>query len=329
MLVAKDAHEQFRLECGWLTDFPTETIDKIFALYSCVFGHKSRHSAFISAIVARNRSAWRWKFEHPYLRGSLFVFGHRNSELAGFGAIVGRSATCFGQLVVVGHCVDSMVAPHYQRRGLFTAMTRLLQDCSKEHFSFLYGFPNANNVVIRERTGFLTIEQRPLLAKMPEPRNRLKGVRSVLRGDVNSNFDRAWERQKQSIDISVEKGKDYVLQRYFDNPYCQYALHTTHDSSMGYVVTKDFAKMTHIVDMVADSPETFRALVDAAERSAQHKKEISAYCSASNWLWGEYLRAGFEPRPHHTLYMVYPGSVAPSKIKAARWHVSMSDNDIF
>jgi len=89
---------------------------------------------------------WRWKYLNNPLNESLIAVYEEDGKIVSEEAIVPLKFYYKGDILKVGHSVDSMTLEEYRGKGIFKKLALLtLDEGKKRGYSFFYGFPNPNS----------------------------------------------------------------------------------------------------------------------------------------------------------------------------------------
>tara|TARA_B100000795_G_scaffold118623_1_gene88290 strand:- start:494 stop:1435 length:942 start_codon:yes stop_codon:yes gene_type:complete len=93
------------------------------------------------------------QFENTDLGCSYFCLAYDKDKIVGSYAAIPEFYSYFGKNVIFAQSVDTMIKPDYQGNPFtLKKMTNLLYtELTKQNVSFVYGFPNDNIYLIRER----------------------------------------------------------------------------------------------------------------------------------------------------------------------------------
>jgi hypothetical protein len=220
----------------------------------------------------RNNEQWEWLYKKSPAGKSIIVLaGERN--LVGQCAFIPikikiKNETCLG-------CwnPDSVVAPEFQRKGIFTGLVKKTYELAKQqNIQLAWGFPNANShAVTIEKLSWIDLHQglplwvKPLnlenllyrffkhgkllvkivtspIQKIMETGNNYKkqatqiDIKKITY--VDAKFDDLWARASTSHEIMAVRDKEYLTWRYFEKPGANYEVLTawSRDVLEGYIV---------------------------------------------------------------------------------------------
>ncbi|MGB9749244.1 MAG: GNAT family N-acetyltransferase [Caldisericia bacterium] len=89
---------------------------------------------------------WQWKYLNNPLKENLIAIYEENGKIISQEAIVPLNFYYKGNIVKVGHSVDSMTLKEHRGKGIFKKLALLtLKEGKDRRYSFFYGFPNPNS----------------------------------------------------------------------------------------------------------------------------------------------------------------------------------------
>lgn len=93
-----------------------------------------------------NIAKWQWKYLNNPLKENLIAVYEENGKIISQEAIVPLKFYYRGNIVKVGHSVDSMTLKEHRGKGIFKKLALLTLDEGKKRGYYLfYGFPNPNS----------------------------------------------------------------------------------------------------------------------------------------------------------------------------------------
>ncbi|MCX8095791.1 MAG: GNAT family N-acetyltransferase [Caldisericia bacterium] len=189
---------------------------------------------------------WRWKYiDNPLKENLIAVYQSKDGEIVGEEAIVPFKAYFKGEIVKIGHSVDSMVLKEYRGKGIFKKLAiKTLEEGKERGYSYFYGFPNKNSLPIYTKKlgwisfGYVRRWIFPLNLNILASKFKIdfsiisplfKIGTNIIKGKFNfekvENFDDIeiyLENLKKHYDIFILRDKEFLTWRYLSHPYYIY-----------------------------------------------------------------------------------------------------------
>ena len=202
------------------------------------------HMAAFSELFKQNKITesnftleyFNWKYNTPWGKAKLAI-ARVNDRIVGGVSMLPFHAICQGQLYKVWHTGDVAVLPEFQGRFFFNqSMTALRNEVDDD--TFIFGFPNHNNLSGAKRAGFPGLKElcffiKPVL---------FKGFSPGLMPDTKFDFP-----QDVYADALAAKGgamlhrtATYMNWRYVDRPKGNYMMYNYESNGIieGNIVTR-------------------------------------------------------------------------------------------
>ena len=188
---------------------------------------------------------WRWKYLENPLKENLILVYEDRKKIVGEEAIVPFKAYFKGEILKIGHSVDSMVLNEYRGKGIFKKLAlKSLKEGKEMGYSYFYGFPNKNSLPIYTKKlnwmsfGYIRRWIFPLNLNILSLKFKIdfsilsplfKIGKNLLKRDYG--FERVYnfngvdvylENLKKHYDIFLLRDEDFLKWRYLDHPYYKY-----------------------------------------------------------------------------------------------------------
>ncbi|QEG38671.1 GNAT family N-acetyltransferase [Roseimaritima ulvae] len=121
-------------------------------------------------VGVRDVDYWNWKHEQNPCGRSLMLMARADGRVVGIRAFMRWNMRCGGEVIQAAKPVDSVTHPDYQRRGIFSRLTR--QACelaAAEGVAFLFNTPNRNSKPGYLKLGWHVVGELALYAKIVRP----------------------------------------------------------------------------------------------------------------------------------------------------------------
>lgn len=189
---------------------------------------------------------WRWKYlENPLKENLIAVYESEKGEIVGEEAIVPFKAYFKGNIVKIGHSVDSMVLKKYRGKGIFKKLAiKTLEEGKERGYSYFYGFPNKNSLPIyTKKLGWISfgyvrrwifplnlniiaskykIDLSILSPLFKIGTNLIKEKFSYVKVENFSGVEKYLENLKKHYDIFLLRDENFLSWRYLSHPYYTY-----------------------------------------------------------------------------------------------------------
>ncbi len=148
--------------------------------------------------------------------------------------------------------MTTMTHPDARGRGYFPLLANeLYQDLKNQRVGLVWGFPNSvSHRVFKNKLGWKDVYEIPTLALTltPSSAGQFKEQAGVMRDD---EFDLNYPAVPADNLVRVQKNRQYLKWRYFDNPVNEYSnfVLVADGTSSSYIVTKRYGDGIDIVDM--------------------------------------------------------------------------------
>lgn len=321
----------FKLVYTLSSDLKSTEIEKLRQLYIEVYGEKIGTSSLITTFQNGDITPWKWKFASKNRIPAEMAFAYDNTRLIGHTSILPHKAKIYDDITHVGQGLDSMVSPDYQKRGLFSAMSRFLFQELSDDIKFLYAFPNQNNITPRIKLGWTPLFEIPWNEKRTSEGKLSENVRPIT--SFNEDFDILWKKVSKDMKFSLVKDSEYLNWRFNQNPLEKYQtlVATGNKGINGYLVWKNYSEQGQVIDTLAIDVKTQRELLSHLE-AVLHQRGINSmalFVPQKGILHKSVMHDGFEPKKRDTFFTILPKN--PMNINKIKQHiyVQMSDNDIF
>ncbi len=130
-------------------------------------------------VGVRDVDYWNWKHEQNPCGRSLMLMARADGRLVGIRAFMRWDMRCDGDVIHAAKPVDSVTHPDYQRRGIFSQLTReACELAAREGVAFLFNTPNQNSKPGYLKLGWHEVGELAMQAKIMRP---LSAVSNALR----------------------------------------------------------------------------------------------------------------------------------------------------
>lgn len=154
--------------------------------------------------VTRDVAYWRWKHELNPFGTSLVLLGELDGRLVGMRSFLRWRLSCGDQMLEAAKPVDTVTHPDYQRRGIFSQLTRAAIEQAREHqVALLFNTPNANSLPGYLKLGWKPIAELPIRMSLCRPMRA--ALRMARRPATKLEFDRS-----EFVDASVVTAAEAV-----------------------------------------------------------------------------------------------------------------------
>ncbi|WP_018952652.1 GNAT family N-acetyltransferase [Thioalkalivibrio sulfidiphilus] len=338
---------------------PTQSADKIAALWTEVFGPFSRER-------------YRWLYQDNIAGESLLCLLHdaAGHEVGSTGLFPRR--LCSRTQALSGAIAgDLMVDRKHRSLGPAVQLQRAALDCAAAaQVQLVYGFPNNKSAPIMQRVGYKRVgamaewvmplrtdyylrkripqawlrrpvallldtglRLRPALLKSAFARHRI----SVVTDHFDETFDDLWSRIASGYSLIGEKSADFLDWRYRRCPSDRRQAFMVKSADAGrldgYVIFSNCDKRAHIADFAHDGQHLSLDELLLRFTLAQHKAgmdAVSLAMAASADIIGTVERIGFKPRGEMNPLMLFtpPGAgLELQDLLAGPWYLVPGDND--
>jgi GNAT superfamily N-acetyltransferase len=260
--------------------------------------------------------------------------------------------------------VDTATHPSYQRRGIFSALTRYaVAELRAAGVAFIFNTPNQNSLPGYLKMGWRVVERWPVLVRPVRPlrtAGRLLGGRSAnaappglntaglvewmhFRGRYGDQVDgvvAAHERQRERVGYRTLRSPDYLDWRFGSHPDVRYGVHAvadSHGSLEGFLIARPALGMRGLTAMT---------ITEVFVRDASTAALIRLFRSAFRCVDCDYWSAHFAIGTHERRALARVGFVqAPARgytwttlplnptaddpASASAWDLTLSEMEIF
>lgn len=245
-----------------ICQYSAEAIPEILKLVKVTLGNEGA--------VRKTEAFWRWKHEDNHFGPSYGLYAWDESQALAVGLRVlmrWQFRTKDGQLLRAVRAVDTATHPSYQRRGIFSRLTRqAIDDLKQEGIDLIFNTPNARSLPGYLKMGWQVVAKWPVYIRMMKPGRMLsRRIRSIPASQQNPIFDDffmpeilTWQRfvERYSEDIaeavlSSEQNRlctgcrtlrdfDYLQWRYGRHPHLIYGVYALehYDRLAGFAILR-------------------------------------------------------------------------------------------
>lgn len=228
---------------------------------------------------------WRWKYlENPLKENLIAVYENKEGEIVGEEAIVPFKAYFKGEIVKIGHSVDSMVLKKYRGKGIFKKLAiKTLEEGKERGYHYFYGFPNKNSLPIYTKKlnwisfGYVRRWIFPLNLNIIASKfkidlsilsplfkigtNLLKEKFGFAKVDNFSGADAYLENLKKHYDIFLLRDESFLTWRYLSHPYYTYDIFKDDENLLVLRIKEVDIKRGTIEEFLCKDRESFSKIV--------------------------------------------------------------------
>jgi len=321
-----------------------------------------------SGAVRKTEAFWHWKHEtNPFGQSyGLFSWDELNSRLAGLRVLMRwRFNTPVGYQLQAVRAVDTATHPAYQRRGIFSTLTRqAVAELSEAGVHFIFNTPNQQSLPGYLKMGWQVVATWPIYIKLLRPVRMLAGLirrspagphlpafeqyfgREVMNWETFTHqyaakipaLLEAWEQERTQVGLRTPRELTYLQWRYGQHPHLQYgvyALEQAGDLSGFAILRPNFRygfKEVVLTELFLKSPDLEFGRLFLNSLHWQLKADYIVAHFAQNTVERAWLgRNGFLRVPRRGMvFTVRPLNVLPQDVlQPATWDLSLGDLELF
>ncbi len=335
-----------------------------------------------TAVIRRSEEFWNWKhINNPFGPScgiyawdkeqrkavGLRVFMRWTWKAAGDNSGGGVDGGGGSDAVAVRavRAVDTATHPDYQRRGIFSVLTkRALADVKEEGVDFVFNTPNAQSLPGYIKMGWQVVDKLPMYARFLRPWNIVKyplnqtdkqkelPPRSAFfkdnivswqefeqsRGKEAQALVAMWESLRNRVGYRTPRDMDYLSWRYGGHPYVSYGVCFVEDSNglCGFAVLKPNVRhglkevvMTEIF-LRAQDESVGKKLLKAVASSVRSDYIVS-YFAGGTFELAMLKKSRFHSIPGQTMtFTVRLLNKSPfDPLKAENWDLTLGELETF
>ncbi|MXS72245.1 GNAT family N-acetyltransferase [Flavobacteriaceae bacterium W22] len=303
----------------------------ILALFHLAFGKKM------------SEEYWNWRFANNPFSDELFIdLMWDGDKLVGHYAVSPVDMMINGKAEKTALSMTTMTHPEYGGRGIFSQLAEsLYRKLSVNNYKLVWGFPNNNSHYgFNKNLSWSDIALQGMMSLNTKNFSRLinaeaKGRSINTTEEIESNL--ISQLNSSAKYIKINKTKEYLQWRYFDNPTADYKMIIPDDNRgiIIYKVISSFSDSTKseidIMDMAFDNDMSVLInLLSSVYNSEQNILQFNLWDSlfSANQIILE--KAGFRVCPPVT-YLGYRALSSPDQQIAdyRSWDISLSYSDVF
>jgi GNAT superfamily N-acetyltransferase len=301
---------------------------------------------------------FRWKhFDNPFGRSFLFV-AKAGGNVVGLRAFMQWRFDVGNRTLRAVRAVDTATHPHYQRRGVFSELTREALEHVRDSADLVFNTPNANSLPGYLKLGWQSVGETPVAVRVRRPLRFLAGLSSVRQpleapsagpagaaetaAEALSNDPMVsaflQEAARPSPRLSTARDVDYLRWRYGSQPVFDYrAVRVHRNGRLSGLAIFRLARRgrlleSRLLDLIT-GPGDRRSVSTLLRRVARAASVDHLVCSS---LPGAQpgpevrRRAGFVRMPSRTTLVVRPfAPIAPDPTDLGSWALSLGDLELF
>ena len=231
----------------YILDWTDESIPRLLEL--------SRATLGAGGAVAKTVAFWRWKHcDNPFGRSyGVYVMDAAPARVAAMRILLRwQFAAPHGAVIRAARAVDTATHPDYQRRGLFSQLTRqAVAGLQRDGTTLIFNTPNAKSLPGYLKMGWSLVDKRTIYVRPLRPmrmlRRRLRPPELPATDDASAFFDPAtilpwsafvqqygsefprlldeWERNRTQCGWRTPRSEAYYAWRYGQHPHVTYYVH--------------------------------------------------------------------------------------------------------
>lgn len=286
---------------------------------------------------------WNWRFaNNPFSNESFIDLMWDGDKLVGHYAVSPVDMIINGKTEKTALSMTTMTHPEYGGRGIFSQLAESLYGkLSENNFKMVWGFPNNNSHYgFNKNLSWSDIAIQGMMSLNIKSLSRIinaeaKGKSVSKTEEIDSSL--MSQLNSSTKYVKVNKTKEYLQWRYFDNPTADYKMIISDDNRgiIIYKVISSFSDSTKseidIMDMTFENdPSVLINLLSSVYNSEQHILQFNLWDSlfSANQIILE--KTGFRLCPPIT-YLGYRALSSPDQEIAdyRNWDINFSYSDVF
>lgn len=343
-----------------ICSYQTETMPALLALTQATLGN--------SGAVRKTEAFWQWKHHaNPFGQSFGLYTWDEEAQLATGLRLLLRWQFCRvdGEPVRAVRAVDTATHPNYQRRGIFSTLTRqAIADLTAEGVDFIYNTPNQQSLPGYLKMGWQVVARWPLYIKLLRPWHMMAKRLWQQSESASHEFSHAFapsiltwsqfierygaqlpalikqaEAARCQVGLRTVRTMAYLDWRYGRHPHIQYGVYAESDANnnlMGFAVLRPNLRygwcetvLTELFLLQAHV-QFGRSFLQRMTRQLQSDYVI-AHAAAQSIEQQMLQRSGFLRAPRQgMIFTVRPlqASAAPG-CEPAHWDLTLGDLEIF
>lgn len=302
----------------------------ILGLFETVF-HRSMSPRF-----------WQWRFhDNPAGQGEILL-AWDGEILAGHYAAIPVDLVVDGLPTSALLSMTTMTHPEYTGRGIFTGLAaRLYAEAASNGFRMVFGFPNENSrhgfstKLGWSDLGMMSVVQGEVPRRNPDDTEVVIASEGALPEDLDS-IRVAWPTEPT---VRLARSSQYLRWRFEahpDRPYQILSARHKPGALAGIAILKTYEggeePVGHIVDLLAESATTTRALVIGAMRhfDVEDTRHTASWFPAGSETERVLLDLGLRREPTQTAFGYRALSEGTTRdLSMSDWWITMGDSDVY
>lgn len=230
---------------------------------------------------------WRWKYLDNPSKENLIAVYEEDGKMVSEEAIVPLKFYYKGEILKVGHSVDSMTLKEYRGKGIFKKLALLtLKEGKKQGYSFFYGFPNPNSKpiylnklnwkligsirrwIFPLNLNFLSTKFKVKLSFLNPifkiGKNLIKTKRDFKRIYDFKNSAKYLQILKDRYDMFVLRDEEFLNWRYLKHPYYNYDIFSDSDNLFVLRLKSIDIKRGSIEEFIFKDEKSFSDMINFA-----------------------------------------------------------------
>lgn len=318
--------------------------------------------------VRKTATFWQWKHQHNPFGQSFGVYTWDEERQIATGLrVLLRWQFCApnGRIYHAVRAVDTATHPDYQRRGIFSILTRqAIADLTIEGVDFIYNTPNQKSLPGYLKMGWQVVASWPLYIKVLRPLRMLfkrlhrtpadgtpkfgdyfgAGIMNWMDfiqsyGEQLAQFMSRWEAQRGHAGIRTRRTPSYLDWRYGQHPHIQYGVYTEADATgqlLGFAILRPNLRYGWQESVLAELLLGEQTITFGAQFLHRLRKQLQsdyliAHASPRTLEYQLLRRVGFLRAPRRgMIFTTRPLQDAMAAInQPANWDLTLGDLEIF
>ena len=298
------------------------------------------------------RALFEWKhLRNPFGRSIAFV-AEAGGRVVGLRAFMRWEFDLpAGTRVKAVRAVDTATAPDFQRRGIFSALTKEgLRAAEEDGVSLVFNTPNRYSLPGYLKMGWREVARMPVGIRLRRP---IPLGRAALRRELSSGVatdapkgsrlvpaGRALEGgrlpgRRAAPGLATPRTLGYLAWRYVDGPFAYHAALAGGAMAIGRLRLRGPLRECVVAEVLAPEPPSARAALSALVRESGCDHAVAHFGGGQPAARAAAFRAGFLRLPKaamtFTVRPLWPEAAppAPDPLVPASWSLSLGDLEIF
>lgn len=230
---------------------------------------------------------WRWKYLDNPSKENLIAVYEEDGKIVSEEAIAPLKFYYKGEILKIGHSVDSMTLKEFRGKGIFKKLALLtLKEGAERGYSFFYGFPNPNSKpiylnklnwklignirrwIFPLNLNFLSTKFKVNLSFVNPifkiGKNLIKPKREFKRVYDFENRDRYLQILKNHYDMFILRNEEFLNWRYLKHPYYNYDIFSDSDNLFVLRLKEVDIKRGSIEEFIFKDEKSFSDMINFA-----------------------------------------------------------------